>query len=420
MPRLSISAATPTHATLNGRQVLSFGGCNYLGLAHHPGVHAALIDGLQTFGLSTSASRETTGNTTAHDALEAALCRFLSFPSGTVVPDGYTANLAIAQALAPTHPIGLIDRRSHKSIREAVAVAGMTLVEYDHLDAAHAAELLNHHRSTGRGVALFTDGIFTADGALAPIPDLLRACTPGMSPVSGPNPADAALPDPASIEPKPRTSAPQAPPTTLIVDDCHGFCTVGPRGRGAISHFNINPENHPNLALTTTLAKGLGCHGGIVAGHPWLAELVRGRASAYICTTPVSPAIAAAATEAVNILIHEPDRVRRLQRNAAKLRGALSSSPLHLLTSPPPHLLPSPAPIFAFTLPSEATMRRLYAALLEEGILAPLISYPGGPAPAYFRLSVSSEHTDAHLDRLITSLAKHLESLTATPSRAAG
>lgn len=416
MPRLSISAASSTHATLNGRQVLSFGGCNYLGLAHHPAVHAALIDGLQTFGLSTSASRETTGNTTAHEALEAALCRFLSTPSGTVVPDGYTANLAIAQALAPTHPVGLIDARSHKSIREAIAVAGMTLAEYDHLDARHAAELIATFRAEGRGVAVFTDGIFTADGALAPIPDLLAALTTGMRSALGPSPADPSSLIPTSIEPKPRSSP--ATPATLIIDDCHGLCTVGPRGQGTLSHFNINPTDHPNLAITTTLAKGLGCHGGIVAGHPWLTDLVRARASAYICTTPVSPSIAAAATEALNVLAREPDRIKRLHTNAATLRAALES--LHLLTPTPAHLLKSPAPIFAFTLPSEPTMRRLYAALLEDGILAPLISYPGGLAPTYFRLSVSSEHTPAHLDRLFSSLTKHVESLTATPTRVAG
>ena len=162
MPRLSVSQASPTSAVIGGRSVISFGGCNYLGLAHHPDVHAALIEALGQFGLSTSASRETTGNTTAHDQLEAAACRFLGFPAAVVVPDGYTANLAIAQVLAPSHPIALVDRRSHKSIREAIAGAGSTLIEYDHRDARHAAQLVERYK--GEGVSVFTDGVFTADG----------------------------------------------------------------------------------------------------------------------------------------------------------------------------------------------------------------------------------------------------------------
>lgn len=366
MPRLAISHATPTTAILNGREVLSFGGCNYLGLSHHPAVHAALIDGLSQFGLSTSASRETTGNTTAHDRLESALCRSLGFPAGVVVPDGYTANLAVAQCLAPSHPVALIDARAHRSIREAVIAAQMDLVEFEHLDAGHAAELVARHARGGRGVAVFTDGVFTADGALAPLPDLVGA-----------------LPEQGA---------------TLIVDDCHGFCTLGPRGEGSLAHFGICD---PRVLLTTTLAKGLGCHGGLIAGPMPLCDLIRGKASAYLCTTPVSPAIAAAAAESLAVIAREPDRLARLRENTERLGEGLRG--LGLRPEPPP------APLFAFTVGSEQRMRMLYLDLLGEGILAPLISYPGGPAPMFFRLSVTSQHTGAQIDRLVSALGARLE-----------
>ncbi len=363
MPRLSVSQASPTTAVIGGRPVISFGGCNYLGLAHHPAVHAALIDALAQFGLSTSASRETTGNTTAHDQLEAAASRFVGTPSAVVVPDGYTANLAIAQVLAPTHPISLIDRRSHRSIREAIAGAGSTLVEFNHRDTRHAAELMARHAD--EGVAVYTDGVFTADGAIAPITELLAAL--------------------------PRTG-------TLIVDDCHGLCTLGPRGQGTLAHLNIPAD--PRIILTTTLAKGLGCHGGIVAGQPAVCELVRSKASAYICTTPVSPAIAAAAVESLAVVAREPDRLRRLRQTIAHVGNALRGLDIAFVSTE--------TPIFAFTLDSEQTMRRLYADLLNEGLLAPLISYPGGPAPCYFRLSITSEHRPEQIDQLIAAFARHL------------
>ncbi len=363
MPRLSVSQASATTAVIGGRPVISFGGCNYLGLAHHPAVHAALIDALSQFGLSTSASRETTGNTTAHDQLETAICKFTGMPAAVVVPDGYTANLAIAQVLFPTHPVSLIDRRSHRSIREAIAGAGSTLVEYNHRDTHQAAELMARYADDG--VAVFTDGVFTADGAVAPVPDLLAAL-----PKSG----------------------------ILIVDDCHGFCTMGSRGQGTLAHFNIPAD--PRIVLTTTLAKGLGCHGGVVAGTAPVCDLVRGRASAYICTTPVSPAIAAAGVESLAVIAREPDRLRRLRQNIAQMANVLKALNLDF---------PSKGtPIFAFTLDSEQTMRRLYADLLNEGILAPLISYPGGPAACYFRLSISSEHRPEQIDQLAAAFARHL------------
>jgi 7-keto-8-aminopelargonate synthetase-like enzyme len=363
MPRFPVSGATATHVTINGRDVLSFGGCNYLGLAQHPEVINAAARAMARFGLSTSASRETTGNTTAHDELEAALIRFLGMPTAVVVPDGYTANLAIAQALAADHRVGIIDRRSHKSIREAVAVSGMELVEFDHQSPGSAAEQIARHAP--RGVAVFTDGVFTADGGLAPVPELL-----------------ATLPSRGAV---------------LIVDDCHGFCVLGPRGAGTVSHFGVAD---PRLAITTTLAKGLGCHGGVVAGAPWIAERVRTRASAYICTTPTSPAIAAAAAEAVGVVQREPERLARLRDNAQRLSSGLSRLGIDIVRTP--------APICAFVLNTAEQMRQIHTDLLAEGILAPLISYPGGPASTYFRLSVTCEHRPEQIDRLLASLGARL------------
>jgi len=375
MPRLPVSQASPTAVVIGGRSYTSFGGCNYLGLAHHPAVHAAMVDALAQFGLSTSASRETTGNTTAHDQLEAALIRFTGMPAAVVVPDGYTANLCIAQALAPTHQVALIDSRSHRSIREAVAGAGMCLVEFDHLDAGHAIEQMEAIRRNppvqrgffgqSPGLAIFTDGTFTADGMLAPIPELL-----------------AALPEHNAV---------------LVVDDCHGLGVLGPRGQGTLSHFGITD---PRIILTSTLAKGVGCHGGVVAGQAQYCDLVRAKASAYICTTPASPAIAAAATEALAVIGREPGRLSRLRRNASLLSESLRQLGLNA-----PATL---APIFAFTLESEQRMRRLHADLLSDGILAPLISYPGGPASCYFRLSVNSEHTPEQIGQLAAAMGARL------------
>jgi 7-keto-8-aminopelargonate synthetase-like enzyme len=374
MTKLPVSAASPTSVTIGGREVLSFGGCNYLGLAHHPVVHAAMLRGLQQYGLSTSASRETTGNTIAHDRLEQELAAFLGTPDGVVVPDGYTANLAIAETLAKDSPrcsVAVIDERSHRSIREAAIGAGMQLVAYKHLNSEDAAGKIALNDAAGANVAVFTDGVFTSDGTIAPVRDLL-----------------AALPKRAM----------------LVVDDCHGFGVMGPRGQGTLSAVDLMPTD-PRLVITTTLAKGLGCHGGVIAGSRDICSRVRARGSAYICTTPTSPAVACAASAALEILRAEPQRVARLQANAAHLRRSLVSLGIALAETP--------APIAAFVLRDESEMRRLHTELLDAGILAPLISYPGGPAACYFRLSIGSEHTFAHVDRLIEAMAARLAGVRA-------
>jgi 7-keto-8-aminopelargonate synthetase-like enzyme len=366
MAKLPVSAATATTITLNGREVLCFGGCNYLGLAHHPEVIAAVARGLMQFGLSTSASRETTGNTVLHDRLEAELRKFLEMEDAVVVPDGYTANLAIAQALGRDHQVALIDRLSHHSIKQAIRCGGMRLVEFDHLDTRHASRLIEHElASNTQGIAVFTDGIFAAEGSMASVAALLNI-----------------LP---------------ARNATLVVDDCHGFCVLGPRGQGTLS---LQRTRDKRIVLTTTLAKGLGCHGGVIAGPGAICSAVRAGSSAYIGTTPTSPGVINGALEALAIVQRDPARIRRLQENAAHMGEMLRARGLDPVSTP--------APIFSFTHGSEVAMQRLHADLLQAGILAPLITYPGGPAPVYFRLSVNSEHTPAQIELLGEALEARL------------
>lgn len=368
MPRLPISNATATVLTLDGKQVVSFGGCNYLGLSFHPDVQAAMVKGMKQFGISTSASRQTTGNTTVHDKLEVAIKEFLRAPDAIVVPDGYTANLATAQALSLTHRSAVVDARCHRSIREAIAGSGMKLAEFEHRNAKDVAAKL---ASAGERASLWTDGVFAADGSVAPVPELLAAARNAGA--------------------------------TLVVDDCHGFCTLGDGGRGTLSHYAIPSPLPRDVVITTTLAKGLGCHGGVVCGAAELVQSIRSSSTAYVCTTPTSPAIAAAALEAVAVVQREPERLDRLRANTSRLRRGLQT--LGIQTPE------SPTPIFAFTLGTRAQMEQLHNQLLNRGFLAPLTDYPDGPAPCYFRLSVTSEHSYEQIDAFVTAATESLRTM---------
>jgi 8-amino-7-oxononanoate synthase len=354
VPHLPIETFTATTALVEGREMIFFGGCNYLGLAHHPAVRAAVADTLGRTGLTTTASRETTGNTVAHDELEREMARFCGLESCTLLCEGYTANIALLAGLAPTHGVAIVDARAHRSLAHAAKAAGLRVAYYEHLDVSHALRLAREHAS--EGVAILTDSVFAANGDVAPLTELL-----------------AGLPETG----------------TLVVDDCHGLCVLGSSGRGAVDHFGLRDER---VVVTTTLAKGLGCYGGAVLGPARRIAEVRRHANIYLGTTPTPPPIIAGARAALRVLLESDALLNRLRMNIERARGVLSGLGLPLP--------PEGVPIFPIMLTSAERMERASRLLWEAGVLVPLIEYPGGPGPRYFRICVNAEHTPEQIERL--------------------
>ncbi len=337
---------------------LSFGGCNYAGLAHHPQVLEAVRKSVLDFGLSSSASRETTGNARPHALLEKELTAFCNHESGLLVPDGYTANLAALQGLESLGiKNALIDARAHASLKDAARLAGMQIHLFDHLDAAHAKQVLE---SLDAPAVILTDSVFTTDGDLAPAHQLL----------------DALRSD-----------------DWLLLDDCHGFAVLGDQGRGTPNELGLQSAQ---LIVTTTLAKGLGCAGGIVMGPSAPVESARSNSIAYRCTTPAAPPLVAAGLESLHILKTDTDLLSRLRANINHVREALRSLDIAA------HQLDTP--IFAFTIGDRANMKRIEQELLEQQIILPLMEYPNGPAPIYFRLSINASHTSDQIQSLQQAL----------------
>lgn len=362
MPHLPIESFTATTARVEGRDLAFFGGCNYLGLAHHPAVRGAVAEALGTTGLTTTASRETTGNTVAHDELESELAEFCGHEACTLLCEGYTANIALMAGLAPTHGVALVDAKAHRSLAHAARAAGLRVLYYDHLDARGAIGLAREHAA--EGVAVLTDSVFAANGGIAPLPELLAGLPKGG---------------------------------TLVVDDCHGFCVLGRSGRGALDHFGMRDER---IVVTTTLAKGLGCYGGAVMGTAAQVAEVRRHANIYLGTTPTPPPIVAGARAAVRVLAESDDLVRRLRSNIGRVRGVTAGLGLPLP--------PEGVPIFPFMLTPVERMERASESMWADGVLVPLIEYPGGPGLRYFRICVNSEHSPEQIDALGEALGRAL------------
>ncbi|MDF1808618.1 MAG: aminotransferase class I/II-fold pyridoxal phosphate-dependent enzyme [Phycisphaerales bacterium] len=359
MPNIPSDFCNATSLRRGDIDYLSFGGCNYLGLAHHPKVLAAAQRAVDQYGLSSSASRETTGNARPHAQLESQLTTFANQESGLLVPDGYTANLAALQGLEQLgvqHAV--IDSRAHPSLKDAAILAQMQIHTFNHLDADHAQSIL---QGLSEPAVVLTDSVFTTDGDLAPSESLLDILKET---------------------------------DWLILDDCHGFAVLGEQGRGISNYLNLESKQ---LIITTTLAKGLGCAGGIVMGNSIPVEAARNYSIAYRCTTPASPALVSAGLEALNLLRTDSQLNSNLNRNIVLIRQALRSLDIDA------HDLPTC--IFAFTIGDETNMKRLEKNLLDQRIILPLMEYPNGPAPIYFRLSINASHTPDQIHYLKESLS---------------
>jgi 7-keto-8-aminopelargonate synthetase-like enzyme len=371
LARIPVESASATEIVVEGKKLTGFGGCNYLGLAHNPEVLNAVKAGLDRYGLSTTASRETTGDTTSHDSLEAELAAFLQTQQCLVTPEGYSANLALGQALARDYRVAITDEKSHRSVSHAVTAAGMRVIAYPHLDARAAGALAGEY--VREGVVILTDGVFAADGSIAPAKALFDVLPKGKA--------------------------------LLVIDDCHGFCVLGRSGRGTADHHGLSASGVPldsRVLITTSLAKGLGCYGGAIAGPSSIIQHAQNIASVYRGTTPAPPAIIEGARQALQVLEREPILMQKLRSNTDRLRRGL----LKLGVS----LYPTPAPIFTFVTGDTASMERIHRRLIESGYLAPLIAYPGGPSDRYFRVTVNAMHSAEQIDGLLAAFGLAIDS----------
>ncbi len=339
-----------------------FAGCDYLGLAHHPSVVSALERGLAEFGVSSSGSRATTGNATAHDELEADLARFFGVEAALLVPDGYLSNIVVAQALPTGLGTILVDHESHVSVRDALVVSGRAVHEYAFADAGSARETAKQH---ARGpFAIFTDGVFPVLRALAPLRDLLE-----LLPMDG----------------------------LLVVDDCHGVGVLGERGRGSAEHAHVSDRR---VLVTGTLSKSLGCFGGFVVGAREHVERARANSRAFVGSTPIPPALARAASTALDVIDSDPRLRARLFEHTSRLRALFSRLGLPVGAVP--------FPVFALRLAPRARMERVRDELAARGLLVPCVDYPDGQG-GYLRIALRATHTDAQVDALVAGLMEALK-----------
>jgi 8-amino-7-oxononanoate synthase len=373
----SIEPGAGPVVTVDGHRLVNFCGNDYLGLNCHPALAAAMSECAAIAGAGSGASHLVTGHGLEHEKLEEALAQFTGRRRALLFSTGYMANLAAINCLAERDGRVVMDRLCHASLIDAARLSGAQLKRYAHADSAAAAVMLRGGEGDG-STLLVTDGVFSMDGDLAPLPQLVQAAIA----------ADACL----------------------IVDDAHGLGVMGPTGRGCLEHFSLDSTAVP--ILVGTLGKALGCFGAFVAADEDYIEWLLQTARSYIYTTALPQPVAAAARAALAVSVAEPWRRARVLELAAGLRSGAAQAGIPLL--------PSTSPIQPVVLGSSARTLAVSEQLFAAGFWVAAIRPPTVPrGSARLRITLSAAHSEAQVDALLAALAQALRTTPDLPHAAA-
>jgi 8-amino-7-oxononanoate synthase len=357
--RRNLVSARPVSATqvdVKGQTMVSFASNDYLGLASDPRTAAAAQAAATVTGAT--ASRLVVGNHDRYGELERRLAELKGTTCAVVFGSGVHVNLGVIPALMGPEDLIIIDDLGHACLYGGAQLSGAPVVRVPHNDVGAVADQLRTRRDRVRHVLVLTEGVFSMDGDLAPLPDLVDAC--------------------------------ERHDAWLLVDDAHATGVIG-EGRGSAAAWRIDPERIP--LQVGTLSKALGSYGGFLACSAAVADLMVNRARTLVYSTGLPPSVVAAASAAVEVVGAEPWRRDRVRAAAARVATALGQSP-------------PAAAIVPWILGSAERALEAHRRLWERGFWVPAMRPPTVPeGKSRLRFSLSAAHSDDQLDRLLEALA---------------
>ena len=360
--RRIVDSAQGARIRVGGRSLLAFASNDYLGLANSPAVATAARTAIDRWGVGAGASHLIVGHATPHAALEDELAAFVApcrNARALTFSSGYLANLAILTALATRHDVIFADRLNHACLTDGALLSRATLERYAHRDVAALAGALA--AAGGRRRFIVTDAVFSMDGDIAPLPELLQLA--------------------------------DTHDAWLVVDDAHGFGVLG-NGRGALAHFGIESER---IVYMGTLGKAAGVAGAFVAAHPSVVETLLQTARSYIYTTAAPTLLAEALRAALRSIRDDTHRRSHLATLIVAFRAGAGDLPWSLL--------PSSTPIQPLVVGDARAALAVSDALLARDILVPAIRPPTVPAgTARLRVSLSAAHSRPDVEHLMAAL----------------
>jgi glycine C-acetyltransferase len=372
-PMRVLSSPQAAEVVVDGAELISLSSNNYLGLATHPKLKEAAIAATRDFGAGSGAVRTIAGNMTIHERLETELAKFKHVEAVLTFQSGFTANTGVIPVVTGESDLIVSDALNHASIIDGMRMSKAPRVIFPHKDIAALRLLLREAREKGRAdaggqpyrlILVVTDGVFSMDGDIAPLPEIVAAAEDYGA--------------------------------AVMVDDAHASGVLGRNGRGTVDRFDLHGRVHIQVG---TLSKAIGVLGGYVAGSQALRDMLIQRARPFLFSTSHPPAVAAACLAAIHVLEEQPELIDRLWANTVYFKGGLRG--LCFDTGA------SETPITPVMMRDAATALRFSQRLFEEGIFAQAVVFPTVALDkARIRTIVTAEHSTEQLDRCLEAFGK--------------
>ena len=361
-----VESEQKSRCVIDGREVITLSSNNYLGLNTHPRLKRAALEAVERFGAGSGAVRTIAGTMSLHEELEARLAAFKHVEAVLTFQSGFTCNTGVIPILAPEGATIVSDALNHASIIDGIRLTKADRRIFPHADMEALREALRDVRLTDadRTILVITDGVFSMDGDIARLPEIVEAAEE----------ADA----------------------IVYVDDAHASGVLGRNGRGTVDHFDLHGRVHAQVG---TLSKAIGVLGGYVAGPASLRTVLEHRARPFLFSTSHPPAVAAACIAAIDVLESEPELIERLWDNARHFKSGLER--LGFDTGA------SETPITPVIVGSGALAHRFSDRLFEEGVFAMGIGFPTVPEEkSRVRTIVTAEHSREDLDTCLDAFER--------------
>ena len=368
-PLRIMSSAQGPIVSLDDRRVISLSSNDYLGLSHHPRMKRAAIEAVKQFGTGSGAVRTIAGTMTLHESLEAELAAFKHTEAVLTFQSGFSANTGVIPTITGETDLIVSDELNHASIIDGMRLSKAPRKVFRHADVDSLREVLRQAVEQGRDgagapyrlILVVTDGVFSMDGDIAPLPGIVEAA--------------------------------EAYGAAVMVDDAHASGVLGKDGRGSVSHFGLEGR----VAIQVgTLSKAMGVLGGYVAGSQALRDILIQRARPFLFSTSHPPAVAAACREAIAIMQEEPELIERLWANTRRFKAELARLGFDIGRSE--------TPITPVMLGDSETTIRFSNRLFEEGVFGTSVVFPTVSLDrARIRTIVTASHTDELLDQAVAA-----------------
>jgi glycine C-acetyltransferase len=359
-----LESASAAESRFDGREVINLASNNYLGLTTHPKLIEAAVEAARKYGAGSGAVRTISGTMTLHMELEERIARFKNVEACVVFQSGFAANAGTVSAILTPEDHIISDELNHASIIDGCRLSKAKIHVFPHKDAAAAGRILEGLVSVSGHKLLITDGVFSMDGDIGPLPALVEVA--------------------------------EKYGAIMMIDDAHSSGVLGRNGRGTVDHFGLHGRVHIQVG---TLSKAIGVLGGYVCGSRDLIQFLYHRARPFLFSTSHPPAVAAACIAAFDVLEQEPERIQNLWDNTKYFKQGLAAAGFNTGMSE--------TPITPVIVGEAKLAHQLSAALFEEGVLATGIGFPTVPeGKARVRTIVTATHTREELDRALDAFAR--------------